>query len=167
MKNFDEIWRIVLPSLIIPAVDSESLVSAAFRLKHDLGKAVRWNAPASRESDPEALRRRLEWDLAGTRTGAGGDASAVAVFDAWMKGDGSNFRGLARYEQHLDRVREAVDVVRTLLPRLSELGWDDLVALDDASLRLQEETQDLWRDVVSKEGTDHGFRLRRPPRKRG
>ena len=130
-------------------MDPELLVSAAFRLKHDLGKAVRWNAPASRESDPEALRRRLEWDLAGTRTGAGGDASAVAVFDAWQKGDGSIFRGLARYAQRLDRVRESVDVVRTLLPRLSELERDDLVALDDASVRIQEETQNLWRDVVS------------------
>jgi hypothetical protein len=149
LKNFDEIRRIVPPSLIIFDVDSESLVSAAFRLKHDLGKAVRWNAPASRESDPEALRRRLEWDLAGTRTGAGGDASAVAVFDAWQIGDGSIFRGLARYEQRLNHVREAVDVVRMLLPRLSELGWDDLVSLDDVSLRLQEETQNLWRDVVS------------------
>jgi hypothetical protein len=128
-------------------VDRELLVSAAFRLKHDLGKAVRWNAPALRESDPEALRRRLELDLAGARTGAGGDAGAVAVFDAWQKGDGFIFRGLAQYAQRLDRVREAVDVVRTLLPRLSELAWDDLVALDDASRRLQEETQDLWREV--------------------
>jgi hypothetical protein len=141
--------RIALPSPIISAVDSEPLASAAFRLKHDLGKAVRWNAPASRESDPEALRRRLEWDLAGTRTGAGGDASAVAVFDSWLKGEGSIFRGLARYEQRLSRVREAVDVVRTLLPRLPELAWDDLVALDEASVRLREETQNLWRDVVS------------------
>lgn len=130
-------------------MDRELLASAAFRLKHDLGKAVRWNAPASRESDPETLRRRLAWDLAGTRTGAGGDASAVAVFDAWQEGDGSFFRGLARYAQCLDRVREAVDVVRTLLPGLSDLAWDDLVALDEASRRIQEETQNLWRDVVS------------------
>ncbi len=133
----------------MPAVDREQLVSAAFRLKHDLGKAVRWNAPAVRESDPEALRRRLEWDLAGRRTGAGGDASAVALFDAWWKGDGSVFHGLARYEQRLNLVRKAVDEVRTLLHRLSELEWDDLVALDEASLRIQEESRELWRDVVS------------------
>ena len=149
MKNFDAIRRIALTSAIMPAVDREQLVSAAFRLKHDLGKAVRWNAPAVRESDPEALRRRLEWDLAGKRTGAGGDASAVTVFDSWWKGDGSLFHGLAQYEQRLDRVRKAVDEVRTLLPRLSELEWNDLVALDDASLRIQQESQGLWRDVVS------------------
>ena len=130
-------------------MDRELLTSAAFRLKHDLGKAVRWNAPALRESDSEALCRRLERDLAGTRTGAGSVASAVAVFDAWQEGDGSIFRGLARYAQRLDRVREAVNVVRTLLPRLSELAWDDLVALDEATRRIQEETQNLWRDVVS------------------
>ena len=42
-----------------------------------------------------------------------------------------------------------VGLVTELLPRLSELAWDDLVALDEASRRIQEETQNLWRDVVS------------------
>jgi hypothetical protein len=132
------------------------LVSAAFRLKHDLGKAVRWNAPTGREGDPEALRRRLERDLLRTRTGGDRDASAVEVFDSWMAKDGSLFQGLARYEQRLNRVREAIEAVRALLPRLSELGSDELVALDEASVRLEKESNGLWRDVVSTVSAESG-----------
>jgi hypothetical protein len=132
-------------------VDPQRLVSAAFRLKHDLGKAVRWNAPARREEDPEALRRRLEGDLLRTRTGGDGDQSAAEVFDSWMAEDGPLFLGLARYEQRLKRVREAIEAVRALLPRFFELGSDELVTLDEASLRLEKESQGLWRDVVSTE----------------
>ena len=130
-------------------VDPQRLVTAALRLKHDLGKAVRWNAPAEREGDPEVLRRRLERDLLRTRTGGDRDESAVSVFDSWMAEEGPLFRGLARYEQRLNRVREAIEAIRALLPRLPELGSDELVALDEASLRLHEESRGLWRDVLS------------------
>ena len=44
---------------IIASVNREPMTSAAFRLKHDLGKAVRWNAPVRRETSPDDLRRRL------------------------------------------------------------------------------------------------------------
>jgi hypothetical protein len=150
-ENFDEIWRIQIHCAIISAVDPQRLVSAALRLKHDLGKAVRWNAPAERERDSEALRRRLDKDLLQTRTGGDGEENAVSVFDAWMAENGPLFRGLARYEQRLARVREAVETVRSLLPRLPELGPDELVALDEASLRLYEESRGLWQDVLSTE----------------
>ena len=33
--------------------------TAAFRLKHDVGKALRWSAPEEREADPAALRARV------------------------------------------------------------------------------------------------------------
>ena len=52
--------------------DPADLRAAAFRLKHDLGKAVRWNAPAVREADTETLRRRLGRDLLETRVGTDG-----------------------------------------------------------------------------------------------
>jgi hypothetical protein len=133
------------------SVDPQRLVAAALRLKHDLGKAVRWNAPAEREGDPEVLRRRLERDLLRTRTGGDRDESAVSVFDSWMAEEGPLFRGLARYEQRLNRVREAIEAIRALLPRLPELGSNELVALDEASLRLHEESRGLWRDVLSTE----------------
>ena len=37
--------------------------TAAFRLKHDVGKALRWSAPEERETDAVALRARLAADL--------------------------------------------------------------------------------------------------------
>jgi hypothetical protein len=44
---------------------------------------------------------------------------------------------------------EAIDAIRRRLPRLAELGRNELVALDDAALRLQEESRSLWRQVVA------------------
>jgi hypothetical protein len=48
-------------------------------------------------------------------------------------------------------VREAIEVVRALLPRLSGLGPDELGALDDASIRLHQESRGLWQDVLTAE----------------
>ena len=121
--------------------DPADLRSAAFRLKHDLGKAVRWNAPARREKDPESLRRRLGRDLLETRVGPDGrPRSAVEVYEGWLSREGTLFAAA-----QLSAISEAVDAIRRRLPRLTELGWNDLVALDDASLRIQEEARALWR----------------------
>ena len=125
--------------------DPTNLRAAAFRLKHDLGKAVRWNAPSVREADPEKLRRRLGRDLLETRVGPDGKPrSAVAVYEAWRAREGALFT-----ESRLSAMSEAIDAIRRRLPRLADLGWDELVALDDASLRIQEEARALWRDTVA------------------
>jgi hypothetical protein len=132
------------------AADPEQLVSAAFRLKHDLGKAVRWNAPARRERSVESLRRRLARDLVETRTGPDGRTrSAVEVFDAWMAGDGALFHADPDSSDRIARMAASVEEIRRLVPRLAELGRDDLVALDEASLDLAEETRALWRERVA------------------
>jgi len=132
------------------AADSDELLSAAFRLKHDLGKAVRWNAPARRERGAEPLRRRLARDLVETRTGPDGRTrSAVEVFDAWMAGDGALFHADPDGSSRIARMAAAVEKIRRLVPRLAELGRDDLVALDQASLDLAEETRALWRERVA------------------
>jgi hypothetical protein len=125
--------------------DPADLRAAAFRLKHDLGKAVRWNAPSVREADPEEFRRRLVRDLLETRVGPDGrPRSAVEVYEAWLAREGTLFT-----PSRLSAMAEAIDAIRRRLPRLAELGWNDLVALDDASLRLQEEARALWRDAVA------------------
>jgi hypothetical protein len=125
--------------------DPQDLRAAAFRLKHDLGKAVRWNAPSVREADPEELRRRLGRDLLETRVGPEGRTrSAVEVYEAWLSREGTFFAA-----SRLAAMSEAIDAIRRRLPRLAELGWKDLVALDDASLRIQEEARALWRDAVA------------------
>jgi hypothetical protein len=125
--------------------DPQDLRAAAFRLKHDLGKAVRWNAPSVREADPEELRRRLGRDLLETRVGPEGRTwSAVEVYEGWLSREGTFFA-----TSRLAAMSEAIDAIRRRLPRLAELGWKDLVALDDASLRIQEEARALWRDAVA------------------
>jgi hypothetical protein len=130
--------------------DSEQLLSAAFRLKHDLGKAVRWNAPGRRERRVESLRRRLARDLLETRTGPDGRIrSAVEVFDTWMAGDGALFHADPECSSRIARMAAAVEKIRRLVPRLAELGRDDLVALDQASLVLAEETRALWQDRIA------------------
>ena len=129
---------------IIVSVDREPIASAAFRLKHDLGKAVRWNAPARRETSPDDLRRRLMRDLIETRVGADGRVrSAVEIFDAWLSAEGSAFAS------RIGRLSSAVDILRPRLSRLNELSWDELVALDEATLVISEESRALWREAIS------------------
>jgi hypothetical protein len=135
-------------------VDSERRVSAALRLKHDLGKAVRWNAPFGRERDPEAFRRRLEKDLLRTRRGGDRDETAVEVFDRWLAENGFLFRDGTGSEEALGRVQEAVDAIRPLLSRISRLGADELVALDEASVRIASRCRELWLEAVSMVSAD-------------
>lgn len=129
--------------------DRERLLSAAFRLKHDLGKAVRWSAPSRRERDAESLRRRLAADLSRTRTVAGRTQNAVELFDTWRSEEADAFRPAPPWAERLERIAEAVDTVRARLPRLEELELAELHLLDEASLRIQQETRGLWRDVVA------------------
>lgn len=121
--------------------DRQRLASAAFRLKHDLGKAIRWSAPAVAERDPEALRRRLEIDLLSTQ--------AIRVFDDWMSEDGSLFRSVPGWMERIARMSEAVERIRAGLPRLASLDREGLDVLDEATVTVVEESRALWRDVVS------------------
>lgn len=139
---------------MIVNVDRDALASAAFRLKHDLGKAVRWNAPIWRETSPDELRRRLGRDLLETRVGPDGvTRSAVQIFDAWLSAEGVRFRSDPELGARVARISAAVDVLRSRLSRLSELPWDELVALDDSSVVISEEARALWRETMSSSAT--------------
>lgn len=139
------------------SADREDAKAAAFRLKHDLGKAVRWNAPAVREKDAGALRRRLAKDLVETRVGADGRTrNAVEIFEAWMSADSGLFESAPDAASRLARMSAAIEAIRRRLPHLAELGWDDLVVLDDASRLLQEETRALWQETASAAGSRSG-----------
>jgi hypothetical protein len=132
-----------------PGEDRERRLSAVFRLKHDLGKAVRWSAPARRERDPEALRRRLEADLTRTRSAGGRTQGAVELFDAWRSEEADAFRDEPSWAERIGRIAGAVQVLRSLLPRLEELEPAELARLDEASEGIAEEARELWRDVVA------------------
>lgn len=124
-----------------PSPDPQRLASATFRLKHDVGKAVRWSAPAVREHDPEALRRRLEIDLVRTR--------AIGVFDAWLSEDGPLFLSEPGWVLRITRMSKAIERIRARLPHLSTLDREGLNVLDQATVVLAEESRTLWREVVS------------------
>ena len=134
---------------VMPSDDRERLARAAFRLKHDLGKVLRWGAPGRREAGAEELRSRLQRDLLATRTGPAGRESAIEVFDAWMAEDGSLFLSPSAGASRLARIASAVDVLRDRLPLLSALDYGELVLLDETALVLQDEIRAFWRETVS------------------
>lgn len=127
----------------------ERLARAAFRLKHDLGKPVRWSAPDRREAGPEELRARLQRDLLATRSGPAGRESAIEIFDAWMAEDGALFLSPAGGPSRLARIASAIDVLRERLPLLAELDYGELVRLDETAVVLQDEIRALWRETAS------------------
>lgn len=130
--------------------DREALKAAAFRLKHDLGKAIRWSAPAVRETDPDSLRRRLARDLLETRVGPDGRArTAVEIYEVWLVQEGALFSTAPGASARLVRMSESIEAIRRRLARLSELGWEDLVALDEACRVVSDESRALWREAAA------------------
>jgi hypothetical protein len=115
--------------------------SAALRLKHDVGKAIRWSAPAEPERDPRALRVRLAADL-GAR-GAGGPAPGglLVSFERWKKEEAALFRG----DADLADIEAAMATVRELLPLLATLEERQLRRLDEACHDVQRHCSSLYR----------------------
>jgi hypothetical protein len=135
--------------------DPEAVKAAAFRLKHDLGKAIRWSAPTVRETDPETLRRRLVRDLLETRVGADGRArSAVEIYEVWLSDEGALFPATSGASAHLTRISAAIETIRRCVADLGGLSWEDLVALDEACRVVQDETRALWRESVLTKSDD-------------
>ena len=100
---------------------------AAARLRHDLGRYIRFWAPETVEADTEALRARLTRDVLSTRSGPSGAIPAADVFDAWLAEEGRHFGdGSAA----LGDVRRGIEAVRGLAARLPELGRAELEELD-------------------------------------
>jgi len=144
-----------------PAVQSPATRrGAAARLRHDLGKAVRFSATPAGEATSAALRRRLAADLLAARSGPDETLDAVAVFDRWWRSEGALFgpgsgspSATAAAETAtacLARIREAVEIMRELLPRLDTLTDDELRELDSAARVVDAETR-AFRDVVARE----------------
>ncbi|HSB36690.1 MAG TPA: hypothetical protein VLH41_07415 [Thermoanaerobaculia bacterium] len=114
--------------------------AAALRLKHDLGKYVRFAAPARREADVGALRARLRADLLETRRSGGAARSAVDVFREWE----SEERGLFDADDaDLETLARAVSRLEELLPTLSGLEERRLVELDELSLEIARRCRSL------------------------
>ena len=124
--------------------------SAAFRLKHDVGKALRWSAPDVREMDSEALRKRLASDLLPSGDGAA-RRDVLQSFLEWKKEEGPMF---ASADPDLETVERALAVLRRLTPGLPSLKEKSLVALDEACLEASRGCTEFYRRVALEDDLD-------------
>jgi hypothetical protein len=127
--------------------ESGAALRAAFRLQHDLGKYIRLNAPAAGRESTEALRARLALDLRETRKTNDGSVGAVELFDAWRDEEGGRLAGDETAERRLAKIVEAVELLRRETPRLEALSREELEALDGATVVIQSESRDLYREL--------------------
>jgi hypothetical protein len=101
--------------------------AAAARLRHDLGRYIRFWAPEALEADTEALRERLRRDVLATRSEPEGIVPAAAIFERWLSEEGALFGG----SEALGRLRAAMAEVRDLASRLAVLERRELERLDE------------------------------------
>jgi hypothetical protein len=140
--------------------------TAAFRLKHDVGKAVRWSAPETRETDPGALRARLSADLLRRPSDGSATRDVLENFFEWKREEGHMFDA---GDADLQAVERAVAEVRRLAPRLLALEESSssspssssslpppssLVALDDACVEVARACTAFYRRVAVEEGPE-------------
>jgi hypothetical protein len=163
--------------------------TAAFRLKHDVGKALRWSAPDDREADAGPLRARLAADLLPVHrphTGGGPPTrDVVERFFEWKKEEGPMFGADDPELQAIERAIETIAAGRAQLlsgdtprpagppslssPSRQSLSLSSLVALDDACLEASRACTAFYRriavedgpEIVRAPGTSGAFRRRR------
>ncbi|HEY3351045.1 MAG TPA: hypothetical protein VGM13_14800 [Thermoanaerobaculia bacterium] len=127
--------------------------TAAFRLKHDVGKALRWSAPEEHETDPAALRARLAADLLPPASGGDAQRDVVKNFFEWKKEEGHMFDAddpdLATVGRAVDRIAAARPMLLTLEESLSSLQ-----SLDDACAEASRACTAFYRRVAVEEGPE-------------
>jgi hypothetical protein len=125
--------------------------SAAFRLKHDVGKAVRWSAPEERETEAEALRARLATDLLPRTSGGEANRDVLERFFEWKREEGPMF--LAD-DPDLQALERAMATLERLVPRLSSLEESSLFSLDEACLEAARACTAFYRRVAVEDGPE-------------
>jgi uncharacterized protein YicC (UPF0701 family) len=114
---------------------------AAERLRHDLGKPIRFSAPEDPEAETEALRARLHADVAATRRGPSGSQSAAEVFDAWRREEGRHFAGALA--TRVDGIARAIEEIRGLGEGIAALSRAELERLDALTRQVASECKAL------------------------
>ena len=143
--------------------------TAAFRLKHDVGKALRWSAPEERETNPDELRARLVADLLPRTRGGGAGRDVLESFFEWKREEGPLF---ASGDPDLEAVERAMTVVGRLTSRLlpfkesssspsssseggiSPLSESSLLSLDEACLEASRACTAFYRRVAVDDGPE-------------
>lgn len=128
--------------------------TAAFRLKHDVGKALRWSAPEEREKDAASLRKRLAADLLPPASGGGAKGDVLKIFFEWKREEGPMF---ASDDPDLQALEDAMAIVARLAPRLStleEIPLASLSSLDSACVEASRACTAFYRRVAVEEGPE-------------
>ena len=130
--------------------------TAAFRLKHDVGKALRWSAPEERETDLAALRARLAADLLPLTSGGNASRDVLESFFEWKKEEGHMFDAgdpdLATISRAVDRIAAARPLLLSLEESSSSLPT--LHSLDSACLEASRACTAFYRRVAVEEGPE-------------
>ena len=125
--------------------------SAAFRLKHDVGKALRWSAPEARETDTEALRARLAADLRPRASGGAGRPGVLESFFEWKREEGPLFPA---DDPDLQTVESAMAALEQHAPVLYSLEESALVALDESFLEAASACTAFYRRIAVEDGPE-------------
>lgn len=128
--------------------------TAAFRLKHDVGKALRWSAPEERETDPAALRARLAVDLLPQAAAGGARRDVMKIFFEWKREEGSMFDSS---DAEMQALEEAMATVGRLAPDLlsvKAISFSSLQSLDSACLEASRACTAFYRRVAMEEGPE-------------
>ncbi len=152
--------------------------TAAFRLKHDVGKALRWSAPEARETEENALRERLRADLVPRASGGGATRDVLQIFFEWKKEEGPMFDAGAADLEAIGRALEKIAAGRDQLlsgarpapdaapspsspskkspssSSSSSTSFSSLVALDDACLEASRACTAFYRRIAVDDGPE-------------
>jgi len=125
--------------------------SAAFRLKHDVGKALRWSAPEEREEDAGALRARLVADLLPRTRGGGAGRDVLESFFEWKREEGPMY---SSDDPDLQALSAAMAIIERLVSRLPSLEESSLLSLDEACLEASRACTAFYRRVALDDGPE-------------
>lgn len=128
-----------------PTRGRRSGAEAAARLRHDLGKYIRFSAPETPEPSIEALRERLRADVLSTRRSASDTSAAADVFEEWRREEEANLPASGPLSTYVAKIGRAIEEIRALAARLDTLGRPELEKLD----RLTRAVADDCRDFAS------------------
>jgi hypothetical protein len=128
--------------------------TAAYRLKHDVGKALRWSAPEEREKDAAALRTRLAADLLPQPGGVGTRRDVVKSFFEWKRDEGPLFATDDPDLQAVERAMATIASARPELLSLEGISFSSLCSLDSACEEASRACTSFYRRVAVEDGPE-------------
>ena len=127
---------------------SREMAEAAGRLRHDLGRYIRFSAAETLEADTAVLRERLRADVLATRRTASAAQSASEIFEQWRREEAAHFASGAPAET-LARLSRTMDEVRRLSAEIDSLDRPGLERLDALTRDVARECRALFLEAKS------------------